>query len=77
MNDKITISPFQLFHLIPDQGAARLYLEAHLRPKGAHCRVCGLRDRISTHRGTIFERSHVEQTARSFEAAPRVALARG
>jgi transposase-like protein len=54
MNDKITISPFQLFHLIPDQEAARLYLEARLWPKGAHCPVCGLRDRISPRKGGYY-----------------------
>jgi transposase-like protein len=47
MNDKITISTFQLFAMFPDQESARLYLESRLWPKGAHCPVCGLRDRIT------------------------------
>src|SRR5579859_4226918 len=33
--------------MFPDQDSARLYLESRLWPKGAHCPVCGLRDRIT------------------------------
>lgn len=42
MDDKITISTFQLFKLFPDQEAARVYLESRLWPNGARCPVCGL-----------------------------------
>src|SRR5213595_2906401 len=54
MNDHITISTFQLFKLIPDQEAARLYLEARLWPKGARCPVCGLTERITTRKGGYY-----------------------
>lgn len=47
MNDNVTISTFQLFQMIPDQEAAREYLEYRLWPKGAHCPVCGLTERIT------------------------------
>ena len=47
MNDNVTISTFQLFQMFPDQDSARLYLESRLWPKGAHCPICGLRDRIT------------------------------
>ena len=47
MNDGVTISTFELFKLFPDQESARLYLEARLWPKGAHCPVCGIRERVT------------------------------
>ncbi len=47
MNDKITISTFQLFKMFPDQEAARLYLESRLWAEGAKCPVCGLGERVS------------------------------
>jgi len=47
VDDKVTISTFQLFQMFPDQDSARLYLESRLWPKGAHCPICGLRDRIT------------------------------
>src|SRR5258708_4005853 len=47
MNDHITISTFELFKMFPDEQSAREYLESRLWPKGAHCPVCGLRDRVS------------------------------
>jgi transposase-like protein len=54
MNDKITISTFQLFELIPDQETARLYLESRLWPEGAHCPVCGLKERITARKGGYY-----------------------
>jgi transposase-like protein len=47
MNDKITISTFELFKMFPDQESARSYLEGRLWPQGVRCPVCGLGDRIT------------------------------
>jgi len=49
MNDKITISMFQLFKMFPDAESARVYLEGRLWPKGPRCPICGLTDRIGDH----------------------------
>lgn len=49
-----TISTFQLFQLIPDAEAARLYLEARLWPNGARCPVCGLGERITARKGGYY-----------------------
>lgn len=49
-----TISTLQLFALIPDAEAARLYLEARLWPEGATCPSCILRDRITTRKGGFY-----------------------
>jgi len=51
MNDKITISTFQLFKMFPDQESARLYLESRLWPKGVRCPVCGIGDRVTARKG--------------------------
>lgn len=47
MNDKITISTFQLFKMFPDQESARLYLEARLWKHGCRCPVCKSGERIT------------------------------
>lgn len=47
MNDKITISTFELFKMFPDQESARVYLESRIWPNGAKCPCCGLPDRIT------------------------------
>jgi transposase-like protein len=47
MNDHVTISTFQLFQMFPDEESARLYFESRLWPQGAHCPVCGIRDRVT------------------------------
>lgn len=49
MNDKITVSTFQLFKMFPDAESARVYLEGRLWPKGPRCPICGLTDRIGNH----------------------------
>ncbi len=54
MTDKITISTLELFQLFPDAESARLYLEARLWPKGCHCPVCGLSDRITARKGGYY-----------------------
>jgi len=51
---KSTISILELFALIPDAEAARLYLEARLWPDGATCPSCILRDRITTRKGGFY-----------------------
>src|SRR5258708_30581931 len=47
MNDQVTITTIELFKMFPDEQSSREYLESRLWPKGAHCPVCGLRDRVS------------------------------
>src|SRR6202140_331450 len=48
---KSTISTFELFALIPDQEAARVYIEGRLWPDGPKCPVCGLGERITARKG--------------------------
>jgi len=45
---KVTISTFQLFKLIPNAEAARVYIEKRRWPKGPICPSCGLGERITT-----------------------------
>ncbi len=47
MDDKVTISTFQLFQMFPDQETARKYLESKLWPNGVKCPFCGKGDRIT------------------------------
>src|SRR3990167_8044761 len=47
MNDKLTISTFQLFKLFPDQESARLYLETRLWTNGAKCPICTSSERVT------------------------------
>src|SRR5512140_2518860 len=54
MNDKITISTFQLFEMFPDQESARVYLESRLWPKGVKCPHCGEMKRIHTLKGGFY-----------------------
>lgn len=54
MDDKITISTFQLFQMFPDQEAARSYLESRLWPQGVRCPVCGLGERITVRKGGYY-----------------------
>lgn len=54
MDDKVTISTFQLFKMFPDQESARTYLESRLWPKGVRCPVCGLGDRITVRKGGFY-----------------------
>lgn len=64
---KSTISTLQLFALIPDAEAARLYLEARLWPEGVICPSCILRDRITTRKGGYYRcnRCNVDFTVRT------------
>ena len=54
MDDKITISTFQLFQLYPDAESARLYLEARLWPNGVRCPICSSGDRIGVRKGGYY-----------------------
>ncbi|MDP8223228.1 MAG: IS1595 family transposase [Candidatus Lernaella stagnicola] len=54
MNDKVTISTFQLFEMFPDQEAARLYLEGRRWPNGAVCPKCSKKDRITKRKGGYY-----------------------
>lgn len=54
MDDKLTISTFQLFKMFPDQEAARVYLEARLWPSGPRCPICQGLDRITTRKGGYY-----------------------
>jgi transposase-like protein len=50
---KSTISTFQLFEMIPDQEAARVYIEGMLWPNGPICPVCGISERVAIRKGKI------------------------
>ncbi len=54
MADKITVSTFQLFKMLPDAEAARVYLEGRLWPNGPRCPVCGLGERITIRAGGFY-----------------------
>src|ERR1039457_7192031 len=62
-----TISPFQLFKLIPDAETARVYLEARLWPNGAVCPTCAGLDRITTRKGGLYRcnKSKLDFTVRT------------
>jgi transposase-like protein len=49
-----TISTFQLFEMIPDAEAGRLWLETRLWPQGPRCPVCGTGERITTRKGGYY-----------------------
>lgn len=54
MNDKLTISTFELFRMFPDAESARTYLEGRLWPEGVRCPVCAKGDRITTRKGGYY-----------------------
>jgi transposase-like protein len=54
MNDKVTISTFQLFEMFPDQESARVYLEGRLWPNGVKCPTCKCGERITTRKGGYY-----------------------
>lgn len=51
MNDNVTVSTFQLFSMIPDAEAARLYLEGRRWPDTVICPYNGCTDSIVTRKG--------------------------
>jgi transposase-like protein len=54
VDDKVTISTFQLFQLFPDAESARLYLEARLWPNGVRCPICASGERIGVRKGGYY-----------------------
>ncbi len=54
MNDKITISAFQLFKMFPDQESARAYLENIVWADGIKCPHCNTSDSITTRKGGYY-----------------------
>lgn len=54
MNDKVTISTFQLFQMFPDQETARRYLEARIWPDGAKCPKCSGKDWITARKDGFY-----------------------
>ena len=56
MNDRGTISTFQLFALFPDQESARRYFEERRWPDGVRCPVCESGKRISVRKRVGFYR---------------------
>ena len=54
MDDKVTISTFQLFKMFPDQESAIKYLEGRLWPKGPKCPVCGGSERITARKDDFY-----------------------
>ena len=51
MNDKLTVSTFQLFEMYPDAESARVYFESRRWPDGVVCPHCGGCERISARKG--------------------------
>lgn len=54
MNDKVTISTFELFEMIPDEESAREYLESRLWPDGVKCPRCKTRGKIHKRTGGFY-----------------------
>ena len=54
MNDKITVSTFQLFKMFPDAESGRKYLEARLWSDGVKCPTCAGKDRITARKGGYY-----------------------
>ncbi|MBL0142009.1 MAG: IS1595 family transposase [Betaproteobacteria bacterium] len=54
MDDKITISTFQLFKKFPDEQSARVYLEGRLWPTGAKCPTCGTIERVTPRKNGFY-----------------------
>ena len=54
MNDKVTISTFQLFAMFPDAESARSYFEGRLWPDGATCPVCSSRECVTPRKAGFY-----------------------
>jgi transposase-like protein len=54
MNDKITVSTFQLFQMFPDQETARKYLEGRLWADGVRCPHCGLIEHVTVRKNGYY-----------------------
>lgn len=67
MNDKITISTFQLFRMFPDQETGRKYLQGRLWPNGVKCPACKSGKRITPRKGGFYRCNacHLDFTVRT------------
>jgi transposase-like protein len=67
MNDKITVSTFQLFQMFPNQESARKYLESRLWPSGVRCPYCGLTNHITARKNGYYRcnQCHEDFTVRT------------
>ena len=54
MDDKVTISTFQLFKKFPDEETARKYLEGRLWKDGAKCPTCGTIERVTARKNGFY-----------------------
>lgn len=54
MNDKLTISTFQLFKMFPDAESARVYLESRLWPNGVKCPICSNGERVTARKAGYY-----------------------
>ncbi len=54
MDDKVTISTFQLFQKFPDENSARTYLEGRLWKDGAKCPTCGTIERVTARKNGFY-----------------------
>jgi transposase-like protein len=54
MDDKVTISTFQLFKKFPDEESARKYLEGRLWKDGAKCPTCGSTERVTARKNGFY-----------------------
>lgn len=54
MDDKVTISTFQLFRKFPDEESARTYLEGRLWKNGVTCPTCGTIDRVTARKNGFY-----------------------
>ena len=61
MNDKVTISTFQLFQMIPNQEVARKYLEEKLWNNHAKCPFCKKDDRITVRPNGYYRCNHCKK----------------
>lgn len=61
MNDKVTVSTFQLFKMFPDQETARKYLEGRLWPNGVRCPSCGSGERITPRKEGFYRCNQCKQ----------------
>lgn len=67
MNDKITVSTFQLFQMFPNQESARRYLEGRLWPNGVRCPHCGLTEHVTVRKNGYYRcnQCHEDFTVRT------------
>jgi len=54
MDDKVTVSTFQLFQMFPDEEAARKYLEGRLWKNGVVCPTCKCKERVTARKNGFY-----------------------